>query len=319
MLKNRIPLSMLLVALIGLTGCGRQDVLSLAAGDCFQDPDDEATEVSSVSSVDCSEPHDNEVFAVVNVTDEALPPDIAQRADQECSGTRFTEFVGVEYLDSDFSYATLYPSMRTWLDGDRAIVCALYRDDLQPMTGTQRGAGLAAATPTEPSAALASPAPAPAGTAPAPAATAPAPAATAPAPAATAAGPAAPAPPPGGAPLSLPPAGSCFAGFSEDLAGLASVAVTACTNAHDYEVVGIAAFDDAPGAPYPGTDALDDLAVELCTPLFESYVGTGYFDSEYVIFPFVPDVTEWGTGARQVVCGAGEVGQMTTSIQGTGE
>ncbi len=126
-----------------LAGCGGESVFELEVGTCFNDEEEAGAEqqVSSVPVVDCEEPHDNEVFALVDLPDGEFPADVAEQAQQICDGEVFAEYLGVPMLESEYSAMTIYPTAETWADGDREVVCALYRDDLEKMTGLQRGAG----------------------------------------------------------------------------------------------------------------------------------------------------------------------------------
>ena len=67
-----------MIALLGVllalfaVGCSDEgNVFSLGVGDCLRRSDD--TEISDVPMIDCSEPHEHEVFAVWNVTGDSLP------------------------------------------------------------------------------------------------------------------------------------------------------------------------------------------------------------------------------------------------------
>lgn len=127
-----------------LTGCGGgSSVFQMEVGTCFNDEGDVGTvqEVSSVPVVDCDEPHDNEVFALVDLADGEFPADVADQAQVICDGEVFTEYLGIPMLESEYSAMTIYPTSETWADGDREVVCALFRDDQAKMTGLQRGTG----------------------------------------------------------------------------------------------------------------------------------------------------------------------------------
>jgi len=130
-----------------LTGCGGSSVFRMEVGMCFDDEGEvgEEREISSVPTVRCEEPHDNEVFALVDLADGEFPVDVADQAQVICDGEVFTEYLGIPMLESEYSAMTIYPTAETWADGDREVVCALYRDDGQKMTDLQRGAGAAAA------------------------------------------------------------------------------------------------------------------------------------------------------------------------------
>lgn len=127
---------------------GDLDVMSLQVGDCFNDPEDDEELVYDVSAVPCSEPHDNEVFAVQSVVPE-FPGDnfpgqdpLWEYAHEICSGSVFDSYVGTPYLDSSLDVFSLTPTQESWDDGDRGFVCALYRVDFDKMTGSARDSGL---------------------------------------------------------------------------------------------------------------------------------------------------------------------------------
>ena len=104
----------------------------LRDGDCF-DQDDDPTP-GSFPVVPCDEPHDNQAFARFPVTGETRPSDdvLTELATTRC-GAAFAE------LDAPpgFAYFAVVPSPETWSrDGDRTVVCALYRRDQRPIVGS---------------------------------------------------------------------------------------------------------------------------------------------------------------------------------------
>lgn len=124
---------------------GDLDVMTIQEGDCFDDP--AATDVVfSLDAIPCSQPHDNEVFAVQSVVGvwTAYPgqDSIDAYAYEQCSGSVFDDFVGTPYFDSILEVFTLTPTPESWAEGDREIVCALYRLDFEKMTGTARNSGI---------------------------------------------------------------------------------------------------------------------------------------------------------------------------------
>lgn len=108
-LSSRILSGILLTAAaVALAGCsfaesivtgvpeGETDVFTLGIGDCLNDlsaPD----EVTTVPIVECSEPHDSEVFALTDTTTAEFPGDQAlfDELDAFCQGEEFTNFVGI--------------------------------------------------------------------------------------------------------------------------------------------------------------------------------------------------------------------------------
>jgi hypothetical protein len=77
--------------------------------------------------------------------------------------------------------------------------------------------------------------------------------------------------------------------------------VVPCDESHDNEVYFLF---EAPGADYPGKEALADLAATRCTgSAFTRYVGVALEDSDLRTFEVVPSNDTWEHDAdRQVVC-----------------
>ncbi|PFG34935.1 septum formation family protein [Sanguibacter antarcticus] len=103
------------------------DVFSLLVGDCVNSAD-LADTVETVPTVPCSEPHDSEAFAVMDLPAGDFPGndaiDIA--ADDFCYD-EFTAFVGIAWDDSTLDYFPLTPLEEGWnqLD-DRQVLCFVF-------------------------------------------------------------------------------------------------------------------------------------------------------------------------------------------------
>jgi hypothetical protein len=105
---------------------GEADVFALAIGDCLNDlsaPD----EVTSVPIVDCSEPHDSEVFATTDSTASDFPGDTAlfDELTVFCQGQAYTDFVGIPYADSIYGTSGYIPTEGSWGNGDRELLCTI--------------------------------------------------------------------------------------------------------------------------------------------------------------------------------------------------
>lgn len=120
--------------------------LELSVGDCFQDwegaTETETQEVTGVETVSCVDAHDNEVYALLEMTEKTFPGDTEVRdaASQACLGP-FEEYVGTPYLDSRLDVGTLFPTESSWAQGDRMIICFLYDVDFVRLTGSMKGSG----------------------------------------------------------------------------------------------------------------------------------------------------------------------------------
>jgi hypothetical protein len=120
---------------------GSVDAFNMRVGDCFDDPTDTyGDEVSSLPGVPCAEPHDNEVYALVDVTLAEYPGEDAMwaHANDECL-KRFEGYVGLDYESSSLDIYTMYPSTSSWEQDDREVVCALYDMNAAKLEGSMHG------------------------------------------------------------------------------------------------------------------------------------------------------------------------------------
>jgi len=129
--------ALVLVSVAGLTE-------DLVVGDCLNLP--QTAEVSVADTISCDQPHDNEVFALKSVGTE-LGLNYPGRSEVETFASsacleNFDEYVGIAYQESIFYLTFLYPTSESWADGDRSIVCILFRGDLEKMTRSMRDSGL---------------------------------------------------------------------------------------------------------------------------------------------------------------------------------
>lgn len=117
-----------------------RSVLDLAVGDCFQNAAQEQGQVSALEVVACDLPHDNEVFAVLE-----LPfPDgypgrtAAGRQASEACLEPFADFVGLAYERSEYLAYPIFPTQESFDEGDREVACVLRGAGNSPLVGTAR-------------------------------------------------------------------------------------------------------------------------------------------------------------------------------------
>jgi len=129
-----------------IVGRGDLGVMSMQVGDCFNDPDEMEELVYDVAAVPCSEPHDNEVFAVgsvgSNLGDDFPGHSAIEQYSYDSCIDSFVGYVGVDYAESSLGVFTFTPTEESWGDGDREFVCALYSIDIGTLSGTARDSGL---------------------------------------------------------------------------------------------------------------------------------------------------------------------------------
>lgn len=87
--------------------------------------------------------------------------------------------------------------------------------------------------------------------------------------------------------------------------------VVDCAERHDAEV--FAVFDFAWDPPYDD-QAMSDQIDTVCLPLFEAFVGIGYWDSYLDFHSILPSAESWETGLREVACVLYEVDYETLTL-----
>ena len=130
---------------------GDVDIYSLRVGDCFNNTeeftntlDSEEELTGELPGIPCGDPHDNEVYAVFDVTIPTFPGDeaISKVAYDECFA-RFEPFVGKNYEDSVFDFTYLYPTEDSWASfNDREVVCSLNNYEGNKITGNMKNVGI---------------------------------------------------------------------------------------------------------------------------------------------------------------------------------
>jgi len=126
-----------------IVDAGSLNAFQMRVGDCFDDGSafaEENASIGSVPGVPCANPHDNEVYAVFDISAASFPGDaMADMAHDACL-ERFEAFVGKDYDSSSLDIATLYPSRDSWnAQNDREVVCAVYDIELAKLTGSVKG------------------------------------------------------------------------------------------------------------------------------------------------------------------------------------
>ena len=122
---------------------GTVGAFNVRVGDCFNDSDAFSEEVFSVAGVPCSEPHDNEIFAVfdIELANYTNADAMFELAHESCAA-RFESFIGKDYESSALEITTMYPSAASWAQNDREVVCAIYDMEANKLVGSAAGRGL---------------------------------------------------------------------------------------------------------------------------------------------------------------------------------
>lgn len=123
-----------------LCACTSTSVLTLGVGDCLQSDILEG-DVSDVAVVPCSDPHDAEVYALLELTGQEYPGiDAVNAAAEDFCLSEFAEFVGIRHADSEIVVYPLLPTQDSWTEqGDRDILCIAVAP--APVEGSLKDAG----------------------------------------------------------------------------------------------------------------------------------------------------------------------------------
>ena len=111
------------------------DALDLKVGDCMAE-DSDAEEVEAVDVLPCTEPHDSEVYAAMDIEAGAYPGEEAvDTMAQDFCLAEFQPYVGTDYSVSALDVGYLTPTPTSWtLGNDREILCTVYRVDGEKLT-----------------------------------------------------------------------------------------------------------------------------------------------------------------------------------------
>ena len=134
-----------------ITTEGNVDVFEIQIGDCFDDdlplaaqPEQEVVgAMTGVAGIPCTDPHDNEIYAVFDLNLPSFPgqEQISALALEACL-ERFEAFVGREYEISILAIFSIYPTSESFVErDDREVACAVSHIDDRKLTGSMRGSG----------------------------------------------------------------------------------------------------------------------------------------------------------------------------------
>jgi len=123
-----------------IIGEGNVDAFQIRVGDCFNDTGSFDEEVTDLPGVPCSDPHDNETYAVLDLTITTYPEadGMAELAHDTCL-QQFGTFVGRDYESSSLDILTLFPTTESWAQNDREVICAVYDMNAIKLVGSVKG------------------------------------------------------------------------------------------------------------------------------------------------------------------------------------
>ncbi|MGH8980265.1 MAG: septum formation family protein [Acidimicrobiales bacterium] len=113
-------------SLFGGSSAARQvSVFTLAVGQCLVPPKKVQADLTKIEVVPCTTGHTQEVYALAKDRAGSTYPTSAKLdsfANAACLD-HFAGYVGIPYQQSSLFFTYLLPSVRSWADGDRTVVC----------------------------------------------------------------------------------------------------------------------------------------------------------------------------------------------------
>ncbi|QCB92570.1 septum formation family protein [Cellulomonas shaoxiangyii] len=123
-----------------VTASAQADVFTLQIGDCLNYMQDEgSTEITSLPTVPCDEPHDSEIYAETTITEDQLPT-VEEIAEAYCL-EQFTTFIGKSFEESSLYYSYLVPTELSFEQGDDVVQCLVVQQE-GGLTASLEGAGI---------------------------------------------------------------------------------------------------------------------------------------------------------------------------------
>ncbi|MGO1543507.1 MAG: septum formation family protein [Gulosibacter sp.] len=124
------------------------DVFQLSVGDCITDTDMQGTELQTVPTVPCSQPHTYEVYHDFDIETDEFPGQGTSELDEivadGCLGDAFEDFIGTPFSSSTLGVMYLSPTQGSWDNGDTLVSCMVYEGEGEGnvSTGSLKDSGL---------------------------------------------------------------------------------------------------------------------------------------------------------------------------------
>jgi hypothetical protein len=124
-----------------LSSVATKPINDIATGDCFDDPSGALEDAEVVVVHTCSEPHDDEVYATLEMPGNDWPglDTVDQWADTHCLDA-FKPYVGTRYETSVLEIGWYYPLEESWVKyDDHKISCILFDASLEKLSDSMKG------------------------------------------------------------------------------------------------------------------------------------------------------------------------------------
>ncbi len=119
---------------------GSRSVTDMGVGDCFNVADPNSQFVDDVTLLECTEPHQFEMFFVGDLPDGPFPSgdEVTVWLQANCFPA-FADYVGIESQNSQLDLLPITPTEDGWNEGDHSVQCALTDLESPELTGSHEG------------------------------------------------------------------------------------------------------------------------------------------------------------------------------------
>ncbi len=124
---------------LALAACAGPPVSDLKVGDCFVQAA-LASEVDSVPTVPCTDPHDAEVYAIIPLDNAEFDQDVIDTAATDGCEAQYEGYLGIPYWDSQYLFLSLTPTEDGWrTEATHNVICFVWPGEGVQLYDTVKG------------------------------------------------------------------------------------------------------------------------------------------------------------------------------------
>jgi len=97
----------------------------LTVGTCISDANSTTGDVTTFDAIACNKPHDGEVFTVIELKGDRYPGTdfVTGKGNRGCRARLRRQTTAKQFKDRLLSYKFIYPTKKSWAQGDREVTC----------------------------------------------------------------------------------------------------------------------------------------------------------------------------------------------------
>lgn len=97
----------------------------LTVGTCISDANSTTGDVTTFDAVACNEPHDGEVFTVIELEGDKYPGTkfVTGKGNRGCRARLRRQTTAKQFKDRLLGYKFVYPTKQSWAQGDHEVTC----------------------------------------------------------------------------------------------------------------------------------------------------------------------------------------------------